>query len=219
MPQRGTCKSGLGRLGEDCKNGAQDCVTGVCLEGRPQRFCSRACTADAQCGDTRFRCCESSASGYDCAAEKRTGDGPHERAGVCAPSAASSATTARRAVLLPDGHLPRPRHRARLHRHVRRRTCAPGFAVPQGQRSADGIDRRRLLPRRRRQGRRRAASSALRPARAASAFAKTPAPSARSPAPTTRRARWIACDDWLCDGRSAVGSSSRCRPALPAGLR
>src|SRR5207237_5751296 len=32
IPQRGTCHSGLGRLGDGCeKNGAADCLAGVCL--------------------------------------------------------------------------------------------------------------------------------------------------------------------------------------------
>lgn len=88
MPQRGTCKSGLGRLGEDCNvAGPQDCVTGVCLEAGLNDFCSAPCTTDAQCGDTRFRCCEVSTEtgGYDCSDARRTPTGPVSGTGVCAP--------------------------------------------------------------------------------------------------------------------------------------
>lgn len=86
IPQRGTCQSGVRRLGEDCSvNGAQDCVAGVCLKAGQASLCSHPCKADADCGDTRFRCCESSANGYDCAEEKRTANGPKNGMGVCAP--------------------------------------------------------------------------------------------------------------------------------------
>ena len=88
MPQRGTCKSGLGRLGENCSvAGAQDCVTGVCLEAGLNDFCSGPCASDAQCGDTRFRCCEPSTAtgGYDCSEAHRTATGPISGVGVCAP--------------------------------------------------------------------------------------------------------------------------------------
>lgn len=88
MPQRGTCKSGLGRLGDDCsQSGAQDCVTGVCLEAGLRDFCSSPCTDDSHCGDNRFRCCETSSAtgGYDCSPERRTATGPLSGTGVCAP--------------------------------------------------------------------------------------------------------------------------------------
>lgn len=88
MPQRGTCKTGLGRLGEDCSaSGAQDCVTGVCLEAGLRDFCSSPCTADTECSDSRFRCCEKSAvtGGYDCSPERRSATGPLSGTGVCAP--------------------------------------------------------------------------------------------------------------------------------------
>lgn len=88
MPQRGTCKSGLGRLGEDCSvAGAQDCVTGVCLEAGLLDFCSGPCTDDSGCADPRFRCCEESTvtGGYDCSPERRTPTGPLSGTGVCAP--------------------------------------------------------------------------------------------------------------------------------------
>ncbi len=87
MPQRGTCQSGLKRLGDDCSgNGAKDCVTGLCVAAGLSSFCSNPCTADAQCDDGRFRCCEASASGYDCSADHRSGNGPKSGSGVCSPT-------------------------------------------------------------------------------------------------------------------------------------
>lgn len=87
MPQRGTCASGLGRLGDDCsRNGASDCVNGVCLKLGIHSLCSLACHADADCADSRYHCCESSPNGYDCSPEKRTPSGPKSGSGVCAPA-------------------------------------------------------------------------------------------------------------------------------------
>lgn len=87
MPQRGTCASGLNRLGEDCsKNGAQDCISGICLEAGNTTLCSLACQQDTDCADNRYRCCEFTAGGgYDCSAAKRTPTGPVSGSGVCAP--------------------------------------------------------------------------------------------------------------------------------------
>jgi hypothetical protein len=86
LPQRGTCKSGLGRLGDDCSvNGAQDCVAGVCLVAGNTSLCSLPCTEDAQCQDNRYRCCEYTADGYDCSESKRLANGPKNGSGVCAP--------------------------------------------------------------------------------------------------------------------------------------
>ncbi|MCA2980186.1 MAG: hypothetical protein INH41_22890 [Myxococcaceae bacterium] len=86
MPQRGSCKGGLRRLGEDCNaRGAFDCLSGVCVKAGLSAFCSNTCATDQQCGDPRFRCCEATASGYDCAPEKRSADGPVSGTGVCAP--------------------------------------------------------------------------------------------------------------------------------------
>ena len=86
VPQRGTCKSGLHRLGEDCSvAGAKDCVSGVCLVAGLQSLCSQSCATDAACGDSRFRCCEYTANGYDCTDEKRGTAGPKSGSGVCAP--------------------------------------------------------------------------------------------------------------------------------------
>lgn len=87
MPQRGTCATGLGRLGQDCSvGGAQECVTGVCVKSGLNAFCSGSCADDAQCADAAFRCCEQSASGgYDCSAAHRGPSGPASGAGVCAP--------------------------------------------------------------------------------------------------------------------------------------
>ncbi len=87
MPQRGTCQSGLKRLGDDCSGqGAQDCVTGLCVASGLASFCSVSCAADADCDDGRYRCCEAVASGYDCSAEHRAGEGPKSGAGVCSPT-------------------------------------------------------------------------------------------------------------------------------------
>lgn len=87
VPQRGTCVSGLGRLGDDCsESGAADCVAGVCLKaGSLASLCSLPCTADAECGDNRYRCCEVGDSGYDCSPERRAEAGPLSGSGVCAP--------------------------------------------------------------------------------------------------------------------------------------
>ncbi len=86
MPERGTCASGLGRLGDDCsKNGAADCVAEVCLVAGYQSLCSLPCAHDADCGDTRYHCCEYTTDGYDCSDAKRSGDGPANGMGVCAP--------------------------------------------------------------------------------------------------------------------------------------
>jgi len=97
-PVKGTCLSGLGRLGDDCsESGANDCVTGVCLlagVNQLQSICSAKCTADADCGDTRFRCCDDATAAlpdggtfqsYDCASRNDTGNGPKSGMGVCAP--------------------------------------------------------------------------------------------------------------------------------------
>lgn len=84
VPDRGTCVSGTGRLGDDCTaGGAADCLTGVCLHFGSTGICSGSCDADADCADPSWSCCAlvTAADGsevYDCQAE-RTG------AGVCAP--------------------------------------------------------------------------------------------------------------------------------------
>ncbi len=86
MPQRGTCQSGLRRLGEDCaQNGARDCVTGLCVSAGLSSFCSIACQRDAQCGDARYRCCEVVNGQYDCSEPQRGTSGPKSGQGVCAP--------------------------------------------------------------------------------------------------------------------------------------
>lgn len=86
MPQRGTCKSGLGRIGDDCSRaGAADCVAGVCLRAGITQICSAPCTSDLECGDSRYRCCEYDANGYDCAESRRSATGPLNGSGVCAP--------------------------------------------------------------------------------------------------------------------------------------
>lgn len=87
VPQRGTCASGLGRLGDDCsQNGAEDCVAGVCVvAGNLASFCSLPCTEDEQCGDNRYRCCEAGPDGYNCDPSRRSGNGPLNGSGICAP--------------------------------------------------------------------------------------------------------------------------------------
>jgi hypothetical protein len=55
------------------------------LKAGYQSLCSLACSHDAECGDTRYHCCEYTASGYDCSDSKRSGDGPATGPGVCAP--------------------------------------------------------------------------------------------------------------------------------------
>ncbi|MBI5547858.1 MAG: hypothetical protein HY901_28580 [Deltaproteobacteria bacterium] len=87
VPQRGTCESGLGRLGDSCPKGAEDCVTGVCLAYGKNALCSSTCAADAECGDEHFRCCERAGDFYDCSDARRNAakSGPASGAGVCAP--------------------------------------------------------------------------------------------------------------------------------------
>jgi hypothetical protein len=86
MPQRGTCASGIGRLGDDCTvNGAQDCLNGVCLGAGTTSLCSEFCAHDADCQDLRYHCCQITANGYDCSDSQRMGDGPLTAPGVCAP--------------------------------------------------------------------------------------------------------------------------------------
>ena len=89
MPQRGSCAVGLGRVGDDCSvGGAEDCVAGVCVVAGLTEICSAPCSKDIDCGDSRFRCCESAAEGqggYDCDPSKRNPDGPVSGSGVCAP--------------------------------------------------------------------------------------------------------------------------------------
>ncbi len=87
LPQRGTCASGVGRLGDDCAaNGAQDCLAGVCLQVGASAICSLPCTKDGDCADNRYRCCETSGTGYDCSADKRDAEGPKSGSGICAPN-------------------------------------------------------------------------------------------------------------------------------------
>lgn len=86
IPQRGTCASGLRRVGDDCSvGGAADCVTQACVRAGAVSLCTMACTKDAQCADGRYRCCEASAQGYDCSPERRAVDGPLGGSGICAP--------------------------------------------------------------------------------------------------------------------------------------
>jgi hypothetical protein len=90
VPQRGTCLSGLGRLGDSCSaGGASDCVTGLCLSYGSTALCSASCALDGDCGDPRkWRCCARSGDFYDCSpAERNSADnGPKSGLGVCAPN-------------------------------------------------------------------------------------------------------------------------------------
>ncbi len=86
IPQRGSCASGLGQLGDDCSvHGAEDCVAGLCLRAGRSALCSFPCTEDSECGDTRYRCCEYTDAGHDCSESKRTANGPLSGTGLCAP--------------------------------------------------------------------------------------------------------------------------------------
>lgn len=96
VPDKGTCVGGLGRLGEDCTtSGPQDCVTGVCLEAGIASVCSARCALDAECGDSRYRCCEirttprADGTGddltYDCGTRNTADTGPSTGRGVCSP--------------------------------------------------------------------------------------------------------------------------------------
>ena len=95
VPNKGTCKHGLGRLGEDCSElGPDDCVTGVCRQAGInglQSICSAQCQADAECGDARYHCCTIVTLGdgtqtYDCTQRNASNDGPSgSQGGVCAP--------------------------------------------------------------------------------------------------------------------------------------
>ena len=84
VPDRGTCTSGVGRLGDDCTAaGPDDCLTGVCLQFGAVGLCSASCSADADCADARYRCCalravEGGGEVYDC-------DAALTATGVCAP--------------------------------------------------------------------------------------------------------------------------------------
>jgi len=88
VPQRGTCQSGLGRVGDSCTvKGPADCVSGTCLSYGKTALCSAACAKDSECGDPRsFRCCDKSGDFYDCGKRNAGNDGPASGAGVCAPN-------------------------------------------------------------------------------------------------------------------------------------
>lgn len=86
IPQRGSCRAGLGKVGDDCTEaGAEACVAGICIELGSQSLCSAPCRSDLDCADARFRCCAEAPTGYDCGDEARTGSGPKQGFGLCAP--------------------------------------------------------------------------------------------------------------------------------------
>ncbi len=86
VPVRGSCVAGTGRLGDDCSGaGADDCLTGICLEFGRVSLCSAACSTDAECnsaGGADYACCALSMDGtaFDCTRAPAAGE-----SGVCAP--------------------------------------------------------------------------------------------------------------------------------------
>lgn len=83
VPVRGTCSGGLGTLGDDCRpHGADDCLTGICVEAGTLKLCSAQCSADADCRDARYHCCkfDPATNRYDCKTEPAAGE-----QGLCAP--------------------------------------------------------------------------------------------------------------------------------------
>jgi len=98
-PNKGTCLSGLGQLGDDCSaNSSNDCITGVCLVAGInglQSICSATCAVDTECGDAHYRCCQTERitptdggaafDTYDCSSRNPTDTGPQSGQGVCAP--------------------------------------------------------------------------------------------------------------------------------------
>lgn len=83
-PVRGTCQGGLQTLGASCDRfGAADCVSGLCGRFGAERRCTATCTADAACGDARWRCCKAVGDNYDCSQPA------NGAAGICAPMGGS----------------------------------------------------------------------------------------------------------------------------------
>lgn len=85
VPTRGSCRTGTGRLDDDCSvHGADDCLTGICLDFGRMQHCSARCTEDADCaeGGLGYTCCGLTDGGahFDCAQGPATGE-----EGVCAP--------------------------------------------------------------------------------------------------------------------------------------
>jgi hypothetical protein len=83
VPTRASCQSGTGRLGDSCGSaGADDCLSGVCLDFGPIALCSGGCTTDEECsaGGANYQCCwlSEDRTEFDCSR------GP-EDLGVCAP--------------------------------------------------------------------------------------------------------------------------------------
>ncbi|HEY0839063.1 MAG TPA: hypothetical protein VGD74_02645 [Vulgatibacter sp.] len=83
VPLQATCIPGVGGLGAACSLPAA-CLSGICLRYGSIGLCSAPCAADAECGDSRYRCCAvvpgEGGGTIDCEAPVDGG------AGVCAPN-------------------------------------------------------------------------------------------------------------------------------------
>jgi hypothetical protein len=86
VPTRGSCTAGFARLGDACdKRGPADCLTAICAQFGTEKRCSVSCTADADCGDSHWRCCAGVGSDkYDC-----THPPAAPGTGICAPAGGS----------------------------------------------------------------------------------------------------------------------------------
>lgn len=85
VPTRGSCLAGTGRLGDDCSSlGAEDCLTGICLDFGRDDVCSARCQLDGDCeqGGVTYKCCAIQPDGisFDCSFTLTGGVD-----GVCAP--------------------------------------------------------------------------------------------------------------------------------------
>ncbi len=83
VPSRGSCRGGTGLLGDDCGvGGADDCVTGICLDFGAVAACSARCAIDEDCagGGDSYRCCWLSPDRTEFDCERSVVD-----EGVCAP--------------------------------------------------------------------------------------------------------------------------------------
>ena len=84
VPLQATCAAGSGGLGGDCSDGGPaDCLSGICVRYGERGLCSAPCETDAECGDSRQRCCAVVAT--DDGATIDCGAPPGQAGGVCAP--------------------------------------------------------------------------------------------------------------------------------------